>query len=172
MALELSTHKLDFDIHDEDLNLKTLVFIDKSYYREDPDKPKLEVILPGGAEPKVVPINNSQVNIINSAALGITNPFGELSDLKDGIYTLTYRICPYDLFCVKKLYLRTVSLQYKLWDVLITKESFSKEEQKKLFLFDKLIKAGKAFAAKDNAIKAQFFYKEAENIINSIKTSC
>lgn len=171
MSLKILTHTLDFDIYDLDYNPKTLVFLDKSSYMEDPEKPKLEIIPPGYIEGKVVPINPNKLNVINSSALGLS-AFNCFTDLQDGVYTLTYTICPYEVFYKRKLYLRTVNLEYQLWEILTVKETFTKEEEKKIFLFDKFLKTAKSYAFDNNAVKAQLYYKEAENIINSIKTTC
>ena len=95
MALELSTHHLDFDIYESDYNPKTMVFLDKSSYMETPEKPKLEVILPGFVDSKVVPINPNSLNVLNTSALGISS-INSFEDLPDGAYTLTYRICPHE----------------------------------------------------------------------------
>ena len=171
MSLQLSTNILDFDIYDGDYNPKTIVFLDKSLYMEAPEKPKLEVILPGFVEAKVIPITPNTLTPINSSLLGLSN-INSFSDLQDGVYTLTYRICPENIFYKRKLYLRTVNLEYKLWDILTVKTEFSKEEEKKLLLFDKLIKTAKSFAYKGDSVKAQIYYTESESLLNSIKTVC
>jgi hypothetical protein len=44
--LGLHTNILDFEVL-ETGNLKTIVFVDSSQYMEEPDRPLLEVILPG-----------------------------------------------------------------------------------------------------------------------------
>ena len=38
-------------------------------------------------------------------------------------------------------------------------------------MFDKLLKNVKAYAFKYNTVKAQLYYKEAENILSSIKSN-
>lgn len=171
MPTQLSTNILDFDIYDGDYNPKTMVFMDKSLYREAPDKPKLVIMLPGYVDYKILPVNPNSFTLINSSLLGLNN-INEFSDLQDGVYTLTYEICPETIFYKRKLYLRTINLEYKLWDILTVKTDFTKEEEKKLLLFDKLLKTAKSFAYNDDAVKAQLYYFESEQLLNSIKTVC
>jgi hypothetical protein len=171
MPLSILTNILDFDIYDLDYNPKTLVFMDKSFYMESPEKPMLEVTPPGFVEARVIPIRANELNIINSSILGLSS-LDDFSDLPDGIYTLTYRVCPPEVFYKTKLYLRTVALEYKLWEILTVKDTFTKEEEKKIVLFDRLLKTAKSYAFYGNAVKAQLYYKEAESVINSIKTTC
>lgn len=171
MPTQLITNILDFDIYDGDYNPKTLVFMDKSLYMELPEKPKLEIILPGYTDIKSFPVTANTLTSINSSLLGL-NDINKFSDLPDGIYTLIYSICPSDIFCKTKLYLRTISLEHKLWDILTVKTEFTKEEEKKLLLFDKLLKTAKSFAYKGDSVKAQLYYVESETLLNSIKIVC
>lgn len=113
----LGTHRnyLDFEIL-ETGNPKTLVLVDSSQYMEPPDRPLLEVFLPGFNKYLLTNVVASQVNTFNSSTLNL-NPtlnINFLQDLPDGVWSFRYKICPYDYNFTDKKHMRVTLLQGKL----------------------------------------------------------
>lgn len=94
--------KLNLDIRVQECSsCKNLVVADHSYYLTDPEKPHLQITLPGYSKSVTFDFNASQINIYNSYSLGLSrsSDSDKLLDLPDGLYILVYMICPYeDLF--------------------------------------------------------------------------
>jgi len=113
----LGTHRnyLDFEIL-ETGNPKTLVFVDSSQYMESPDRPLLEVFLPGFHKYLLTNVVSSQVNTFNSSTLGLnkTLNINFLQDLPDGVWSFRYKICPYDYIFIDKKHMRVTLLMNKL----------------------------------------------------------
>lgn len=111
----LHVNNLDFEVINTG-NEKTLVLIDSSTYFEKPQTPLLDIKLPGFAEPFTVNIEFSQINILTSSTIGITNLLNNdcIVNLPDGVYELTYRICPYKYQFITKNHLRTETLETEL----------------------------------------------------------
>lgn len=169
---------LDFEILDSD-NSKVIVFIDASVYMDaNPEKPLLEVVLPGFNQYFLVNIAHDQVNVLNANSLGITNTFsgdyGCLMDLPDGVWEFTYRVCPYDLVYTKKFVLRTALLNAKLntvYKLLENTDCSLKEDRKiknKLTDIDIFIQTAKAYAEDCNKEKASNFYQIADKFTNDL----
>ncbi len=169
---------LDFEILDSD-NVKLLTFIDGSeYIEEHPEKPVLEILLPGFNQSFLVNITANKVNILNANSIGITKTFSTsytcLADLPDGVWTLTYRICPYDKVFTKKHILRTAQLKTKLKEVYKALENTDcslKEDRKiknklvDIFIF---LETGKAYAEECNSAKASNYYQIADKFTNDL----
>lgn len=179
----VSKNILDFEILDSD-NSKIIVFIDAStYIDKNPEKPILEVVLPGFNQYFLVNIAHSQINVLNANTLGITKTFSDnyncLTDLPDGIWEYTYRICPYDKVHTKKFVLRTALLNKKLNSIYKKLENTDcslKEDRKiknKLTDIDIFINTAKAYAEDCNKEKSSNFYqiadKFATDLINLLK---
>jgi len=106
---------IDFEIISTG-NPKTLVFIDSSVYIGQPDRPLLEVLMPGYNKYFLVNIVANQVNTFNSNTLGLTDLLNAdcLIDLPDGVYRLKYKICPYNLNYKLKSFCRTNILEQRI----------------------------------------------------------
>jgi hypothetical protein len=111
----LRQHNLDFEIISTG-NPKTLVFIDASTYFATPEKPLLEITLPGYNKYFLANVVASKVNTFNSNTIGLTRVLNEseLTELPDGIYRFRYKICPYDEVFIDKKYFRTTQIENKL----------------------------------------------------------
>jgi hypothetical protein len=162
---------LDFDVLDV-LDTKTLTIIDKSEYLcNDPEKPVMEVLIPGNTKPILVPFRPNTINVINAHQLNLS--CGDNSNMPDGVYRLTYRICPQDSMYIDKYYLKTDILEYQL-DILLLKVLSCKDINKDLKkTFDSIflyLTAAKAHARAENIKEATSLYKRAQKEIN--KTNC
>ena len=109
---------LDFEIVPTG-NPKTLVFIDSSIYIGQPDGPRLQILAPGYNRYLLANIVANQVNTFNSNTLGLTELLNAdcLVDLPDGVYRLTYEICPYQANHKVKSICRTTILEQRLMAV-------------------------------------------------------
>lgn len=158
---------LDFEIL-ETGNVKTLVFVDSSEYYENPEKPLLEVILPGLTKYLLVNIIPRKVNTFTSNTLNITPAIlneCDLIDLPDGVYNFKYKICPYQYVNRVKTFLRVTSLLCRLNIVLDTlnfadcNEDDLKREITDIFI---LIESAKASAILGNTGRASNKYHLAD----------
>jgi hypothetical protein len=170
MALGLRKNILDFSIIET--NVKTIVFLDESVYMNTPEKPFLEIVLPGYTKSIRVPIIPNRVNIFNSNSFSNTND--EPVDLVDGIYQLRYCIYPHTYVFKDKMYMRTLGLENKYNKLLLSlnlSDCFSKEikNNKSIIDFNILLQASKANAEDGNINKAIELYKKAENILETNK---
>lgn len=168
-------HILDFEIL-ETGNLKTLVFIDSSQYMENPEKPLLEIILPGMNKYLLVNIQPRKVNTFNSNTLNLTPTIlndCNLIDLPDGVYSFKYKICPYKYINRVKIYLRVTNLLISLKKVLddlslsdctISSDNGIKDAILDIFI---LIESAKASAELGNKERASNKYHIADK-----KVSC
>lgn len=177
---------LDFEILDID-NPKIIVFLDCSQYMHDnPELPILDVIMPGFNRKSSANIVAKQINILNANTIGITkaviHDYSCLIDLPDGVYTFTYRICPYDKVQVTKQYLRTTQLNIQvkaLYRLLENTDCSLLEDRKlknKLLDIEQFISGGKAFAEDGNPIKASNFYQIAakftSDLLKTLTSKC
>lgn len=114
----LKRHNLDFEIIPTG-NSKTLVFIDSSYYYTEPEKPLLEITMPGYTKYFLVNIVAHQVNTFNSNTIGFTELLNNecLVDLPDGAYSFRFKVCPYDALFIDKKFFRTTLFDKKLAEV-------------------------------------------------------
>lgn len=169
---------LEFEILDSD-NPKVIVFIDASTYMDkNPEKPILEVTLPGFNNYFIVNINPYNVNVMNANTIGITKTFTDdyekLADLPDGVWEFTYRVCPYESVYLKKFILRTAILNRKLkslYKLLEASDCSLKEDRKlKNKLTDILIfiETAKAYAEVCDKQRAGHFYQIADKFTDDI----
>ena len=167
------THQnfLDFEVVDTG-NLKTLVFIDSSQYIENPEKPILEIILPGMNKYILINIAARKVNTFTSNTLNLTPTIlndCSLLDLPDGVYVFKYKICPYQYINRVKTYLRVTNILSRLKTVLDTlqfadcNEDDIKEEITNIFI---LIESAKASAELGNTDRASNKYQLADKKVN------
>lgn len=174
----IQQNHLDFEILDND-NSKLIIFIDGSTYLDtNPEKPILEVTLPGFNQYYIVNIIHNEVNVLNANTLGITktftNEYNCLGDLPDGVWEFVYRVCPYDLVFLKKCVLRTALLNQKLnnlYRLLENTDCSLKEDRQlknKLIDIEFFIKTAKAYADICNKQKASNFYQIADKFTNDL----
>ena len=116
MSLGIEQNILDFDIYDSDMNPKTFIIFDKSYYMDKyPENPIIDVTPPGFTKSVSIPFIPREYNIINTGNLKLA--CGDISDLPDGVYVFRLSLCPNETLYVCKTYLRTTLLEYKYHDI-------------------------------------------------------
>jgi hypothetical protein len=167
-------HILDFEIIPTG-NPKTLVFLDSSDYFREPEKPLLEVTLPGYSKYFLVNIVARKLNTFNSNTLGLTELLNDdcLVDLPDGIYTYKYKICPYDETYKIKKFFRTTQIEKALndlYDQIDNPENITPDER--IFEY-KLVEihtgiAGAQAEAEKNEKKANSYYRIAQKLISEL----
>jgi hypothetical protein len=115
MSKGIKTHIINFTIIPTSDD-KSIVFADNSDYYKIPESPILEIVLPGFNKVFTVNIDPSKINVLNSNLIGLTSVLKteNLVSLQDGIYTLTYKICPYQYFNVTKYFLKTDQIEKDL----------------------------------------------------------
>lgn len=169
--LGIHEHVLDFEIL-ETGNTKTLVFLDSSDYMEEPERPLLEVTMPGYTKYFLVNVVSKQVNTFNSSTLGLNQVLlqSQLVDLPDGVWQFKYKICPYKYVYKIKKHIRVTMLINKL-KTLYNKIDLSecagtdnKELQKLLVQIHVLIEGAKA-AVENDSKKAQTYYRLADKLV-------
>lgn len=174
----IQENHLDFEILDSD-NPKIIIFIDASTYLDPtPEKPILEVVLPGFNQYFIININPYEVNVFNANTVGytktFTNEYNCLGDLPDGVWEFTYRVCPYDLVYIKKCVLRKAQLNQKLntlYKLLQNADCSLKEERQlknKLTDIEIFINTAKAYAAECDKARASNFYQIADKFTNDL----
>lgn len=183
MALAIQRHHLDFDIIPLN-NPKTMVFVDASTYMETPSRPILQVTPPGYKKYFVANIVHNRVNTLNSNTLGFGDAYSQTSlvDLADGVWTLTYRICPYESVFVTKYHLRTVALDcllskvYKQLDAADCDTSTDPKIQNEIVDATLLIETGRALAQDGEASKATDYYtrafKKVDRLYKKLTETC
>jgi hypothetical protein len=173
----LKKHILDFEIVPTG-NPKTLVFIDSSDYYIEPEKPLLEITLPGYNKYFLVNVVARKVNTFNSNTIGLTDLINDncLIDLPDGSYHLRYKICPYNLLYIDKKFFRTTMLEQKLidlYDKIDGTDCSTKEDKVKsqdLIEIHTLIEGAKSIVNK-NEKKANSFYQIASKLVDKLSDS-
>jgi hypothetical protein len=171
----LRQHILDFEIIPTG-NPKTLVFIDSSNYFREPEKPLLEVTLPGYNKYFLVNVTARKVNTFNSNTIGLTELLNNehLVNLPDGVYTFKYKICPYDETYIVKKNFRTTLIDQELNDLYLQIENSDcstvadRVLEYQLVEIHCLIEGAKGVVNKDEK-KANSFYKTAQTLINGLK---
>ncbi len=174
----IQENHLDFEVLDTD-DPKIIIFIDASTYLDtNPEKPILEVVLPGFNQYFIINIIPYQVNVFNANTIGFTktftNEYNCLGDLPDGVWEFTYRVCPYDLVYIQKCVLRCALLNQKLntiYRLLENTDCSLKEDRQlknKLTDIDVFIHTAKAYAAECNKTKASNFYQIADKFASDL----
>lgn len=173
--LGLHENVLDFEIL-ETGNLKTLVFMDSSTYIGPPERPLIEVIMPGYTRYFLANVVAKNLNTFNSSTLGINQVLlqEDLVDLPDGIWEIKYKICPYKYVYKVKKHMRVTLLLTKLeklYNNIDLSECGTKEDkelQDNLVQIHILIEGAKA-AGKVNSTasskQAQKYYQLADKLI-------
>lgn len=161
-------------------NSKTLVFIDSSDYIVDsPERPLLEVTLPGYNKYFLVNIVARQVNTLNSNTIGLTDLLNNdcLVDLPDGVYKLKYKICPYTSNYKTKLVFRTTLLEDKLkvlYDQIDGSDCSKKTDREisQVLTEVNMLIAGAQAVVEKNEKKANDFYRLANTLIDNLTKCC
>ena len=165
---------LDFEIL-ETGNIKTIVFVDSSQYMENPEKPILEIILPGTNKYVLVNISPRNVNTFTSNSLNLTPTLlnnNSLIDLPDGVYVFKYKICPYQYVNRVKTHLRVTNLVNDL-NVLLDylnpdiDDDYDDLKQEIVDIFV-LIESAKASAILGNTNRASNKYQLADRAVRKI----
>lgn len=168
--------KLNLDIRVSDCSsCKNIAVADHSFYLETPIFPKLQVALPGSNLKYTFDFIPNQINIFNSYSLGYSssNQTDELVDLPDGLYTLTYMICPYDELFETVYYIRQCRAWCN-WETFL-KASFdscldlSPEVEKLLNRIEYLLKGAKSFAESCEPAKAMELHQKAVELLNRLQ---
>lgn len=167
-------HILDFDIL-ETGNTKTIVFLDQSQYMRKPEKPLLEVIMPGYDKYFLVNVQAKKINTFNSNTLKLTAVLKQdyLVNLPDGVWGFRYKICPYDKVFVCKKHMRMALLNEKLTklhdkiDLADCDIKTDKDIEKDLFKIYSLMEGAKA-VVNVNIKKAQSYYQLADKITQKL----
>lgn len=167
-------HILNFDILDTG-NPKTLVFLDESEYMEEPERPLLEVVMPGFDKYFLVNIEARKVNTFNSNTLHLTAVLKQdfLTNLPDGVWDFRYKICPYDKVFTCKKHMRMALLNEKLVilhdkiDLADCDTKENKDLEKDLFKIYSLMEGAKA-VVNANVKKAQSYYQLADKLVQKL----
>lgn len=166
---------LDYDIFDADMNLRTIVIIDKSTYLEKyPESPMLEVLPPGHTKWVSLPFKTRDTNTITSSQLNLT--CGEVDTLPDGVYRFRLSVCPNDKVFLCKNYLRTTILDYGIQDLILKIIGDccpeSKKLKKALVEIDILRNGAKAEVALGNVSRGASMYQKAVDLLNKTNKTC
>lgn len=181
--MSIKRHYLDFEILPVN-NSRTLVFLDASDYMEQPERPLLEITLPGYNKYFLANIVAQQVNTLNSNTIGLTETLSNtnLADLPDGVWTFKYKICPYDKVYKQKYHLRTVILEtnlgkiydhFELTDCIDQLDDKIKKEVVDIIL---LIETGRSSAERGQVKRATDAYTKANtkvtNLLQKLDCNC
>lgn len=157
-------------------NPKTLVFLDESVYMDlHPERPLLEVTMPGYEKYFLVNIEAREVNTLNANTLNLTAVLNQtcLIDLPDGIWFFKYKICPYDKVFICKNHIRVTALNEKLsllhdkinlLDCDIKNDKSIETDLAKIYA---LIEGAKSVVSKDSG-KAYSYYQTATKMVDNI----
>lgn len=167
--LSIKSNKLNFDVI-ESLDPTSISIIDKSEYLDvRPDKPTMEVLVPGFSESHLTPWRPFNINIINAGQLNIG--CGPNVNLPDGVYCLTLRVCPQEEVYLTKTYLKTDLLDYEFDQKLLMVNSnkhISEELKRKFQDIEFLILVAKSHARNGNTTEATTLYSKAQKYLNKI----
>lgn len=147
---------------------KTIVLLDRSHYLAMPEKPMLEVTLPGFTGHIEVPYKINGITVLDSDTLGLTESceYGGHADLPDGVYQIKMKVCPYDELFKKACYLKTQQLENKLCKLLVDYNNASgclidKDFRNGFLDIDILIRSAKAEIMYNNIENANQKYRQA-----------
>lgn len=170
----IGTLKLNVEVLDT-CDCYNLAVIDLSYYITSVEKPKL-TITPPGYNPIVFDFTINQTNIFNSYSLGLTdvNTVDQLLVLPDGVYEITYSVCPHDSLYATIYHLRTCNLDKRLsafWAKQVTICDTDSKIYKNLDIIEILLRGAKANAQICNTDKAVELYKKADELLRRLETT-
>lgn len=168
----LRRHILDFEIISTG-NPKTLVFLDSSDYMSEPERPLLEITLPGYNKYFLVNVAARKVNTFNSNTIGLTEVLNDdcLVNLPDGAYKFRFKICPYTQAYIDKAFMRTTLLEERLADVYekldIACDNDNNDVKKQVVEIHSLIEGAKLIVNRD-IHKANEFYQLASKLVEKL----
>lgn len=152
---------------------KNLVVEDHSFYLTDPEKASLKIGVPGITNKKFTfDFNAKKTNIYNSYSFGLS-PNNDLVDLPEGLYTLTYMICPYDELFKTTYYIRQCRTWCR-WRKLL-EDSFdscleiTKEDERSLNKIEYLLIGAESYAENCEPEMAIKFHQKAISLINQLE---
>lgn len=175
MSFGIRKHLLDFEILDTG-NPFTLVFLDSSQYYTSPERPLLEITLPGHNKYFLVNVVPEKINTFNSNTIGLTELLSsfDLVTLPDGVWRFKFKVCPYDKVYIQKYHLRTVELESrlaKIYEVLDFSDCDVERDTKlnnSLIDIHLAIESGKVNASIGNVSKASDLYQMASELVNKL----
>lgn len=167
--LGIHRNALDFDVIDQMFDPKTLTVLDKSIYMDKhQEKPVLEILMPGSSKPILTPFNPYSYTVVNSRMLNLGD-----GNMPDGVYKLTYRICPQEQLFISKYFLKTDIIELGIDQLLLrvfSSDDVDKNLKSRIETVSLLIMSAKAHAREGNVIEASNLYKRAQKELN--KTNC
>jgi hypothetical protein len=174
MPLGIQRNILDFEILEVG-NPNTIVFVDSSQYMEPPDRPLLEVILPGYTKYVLTNVIPNQVNTYNSNTLNLSQSLGinHLTILPDGVWQFKYKICPYDYVYLYKNHLRTVLINEKIDKAYNDLELLGCTDKTTEYILNQiaqvhiLLRGAKAAVNVDTKVAGKY-YQTANSIIDEV----
>jgi hypothetical protein len=173
-------HYLDIFIEDRPMDTKYLHVLDKSVYHDrlPIENPVLKVEVPNKSGFVLPRFSVGEDNVYTTRSLKYYKDTKTLFDLPDGIYIITYSICPNDETYVKKYHLRTAVLENKLDNLIsellsvcepIINSSNSIDNENlmnELILCTTILKSAKIAASNGNIAMAVKLYCKVEKLIN------
>lgn len=160
-------------------NPKLLVLTDLSQYPETPDKPIWQITLPGfdtGIELAGLPGRSLYLDS-NLLGFSLNAEACDLLDLPDGLWSICYRVCPYDELYHSGYFFKTSKLQRDFDVVLAGAEVDGNGEIKTCSLADfeavmLMLESCKACARIGHNAKALQRYETALKLFNKLKLKC
>lgn len=161
----MAKHKIDFKIVDELINdEEIMLFYDLSSYMENPSVPVLEVKFPNFSEWNKSPIIPSQLNTITTSFLGWTK---ERGIFPDGVYEIKYSVAPHDKVYKCSYYLRTVSYNCNIKNILEKTSIEDKNKINNLYEIDKWVMVAKNIV-ESNPTQAAYLFQYANKLLSKI----
>lgn len=170
--MNVGTLKLDIRIC-ECSSCDNLVLEDHSFYLTDqPERPKVQIAIPGYTSGILFDFIPSKSNIFNSYSFGLSNN-DCLQELSDGLYTITYMICPYDELFQTIYHIRQCK-SWCRWDKLLIKFFDScldlpSDSEKMLNKIEYLLKGAEAFAKDCEPDKAIELHQKAVELLTRLE---
>jgi hypothetical protein len=164
-------------------NVNTLTIIDRSIYNSDIEVSceQLVITSPGFGDSVIVDVTNGFNTGFTSHDLGYTKKnCDKMIGLQDGIYTLTYQICPIDVLNVTYNHLRQTQALKKYYEALCSLElsdcsptTEQKNKLNKLKEIKQYLDAAKSYVEYcNNPIKGLELHNYAIDKLNALDTLC
>jgi len=175
----IDTYNIDYYILPTN-DPKTITLLDNSHYLSLPEKPLINVILPGFTGSVQFPYIPGGLITIDSDSLDLTEntDYDYTADLPDGVYQITMKVCPYDQLYNKKCYLKTTKFDEQFQQLLLCITPDCCEDQRKLkdeiVDIDILIQSAKAEVNLCNVEKGTLKYQVAVKKLQNLnkKLNC
>lgn len=160
-------------------NPKMIRVTDLSLYPEVPDAPILMVTLPGYNTYTELNFPYGKTLHIDSNLLGFTTNADpcDMMDLPDGIWTICYKVCPYDQLFLNGYFFKTSKFQSDFDGLLanLTVDANGNPTACSISEFeniDLLLQSAKACARLGNNKKAMARFEMANKLLTRLKTKC